>query len=496
MKKAATARPKSRRAAPPPVAALEAPSRFAGFSRNPIAYVLASLAVLVPCFWQSRLQAGDLSSHTYNAWLAQLIGMGQAPGLGIASQHTNVLFDLLLSALFRDLGAAAAQRIAVSVCVLVLFWGAFAFVSAAARRSWALAPVLAMLAYGWVFHIGFFNFYLALGLCLFAMALAWDARWRRLIAAAALLGLAYAAHGLAVAWAIGALGYVWVWRRLSRRARGYLLGASMVFIVLLRGAIAFSMPSRWYSSQVWHITGADQLWVFGDKYKFTACALAAVWIWIAAASGKRFSAFAGALAPVFILTAAAIVVIPNSILIPGYNHQLTYVAERMSLPLGVLICAMLASIRVGRAQIAAISAVALVFFGFLYADENALNGFEDQVDQVVMQLPPGQRVVLSVGDSGLQVNALTHMIDRACIGRCWSYANYEPSSAQFRIRVIGKTGIVAAIDADANGLQNGTYVVKPDDLPMFQILLDTAGQLVVRMPPVDQPLRMTMWKGL
>lgn len=496
MKKAATARPKSRRAAAPPVAAPTAPSRFAGFSRNPVAYGLASLAVLVPCFWQSRLQAGDLSSHTYNAWLAQLIGMGQAPGLAIAPQHTNVLFDLLLSALFRALGAAAAQRIAVSVCVLVFFWGAFAFVAAAARRSWALAPVLATLAYGWVFHIGFFNFYLALGLCLFAMALGWEARPRRLIAAAALLVLAYVAHGLAVAWALGALGYVWVWRRLSRRARGYLLGFGIVFIVLLRAAIAFSMPSRWYSDQMWHITGADQLWVFGDKYKLTACALAAVWIWIAAASWKALSGSAGALAPIFILTAAAMVVIPNSILIPGYNHQLAYVAERMSLPLGVLICAMLASLPVRFAHTAALGAVAIVFFGFLYADESALNRFEDQVDRVVMQLPAWQRVVLSVGDSGLEVNALTHMIDRACIGRCWSYANYEPASAQFRIRVIGKTGIVAATDADANGLQNGTYVVKPADLPMYQILMDTAGQLVVRMPPVDQPLRMTAWKGL
>jgi len=496
MKKAATARTKSRSVAPPPVAAPARPSRFAGFSRTPLAYVLTSLAVLIPCFWQSRVQAGDLASHIYNAWLAQLIGMGQAPGLGIASQHTNVLFDLLLSTLFRAVGPAAAQRIAVSVCVLVLFWGAFAFVAAVSRRSWAFAPVLAMLAYGWVFHIGFFNFYLALGLCLFAMALAWKARQTRLIGAAVLLGLAYAAHGLAVAWAIGVLVYFWLWRRLSKRARGYLLGAGIVFILAVRVAIYFSMPSRWYSNQLWHITGADQLWVFGDKYKLAAFALAAVWTWMAASRRRAFFASASVLAPVFILTAAAIVLIPNSILIPGYNHQLAYVAERMSLPLGVMICAMLANLPVRPANTAALSAVAVLFFGFLYADESALNAFEDQIDQVVMQFPPGQRVVLSVADSGLEVNALTHMIDRACIGRCWSYANYEPASAQFRIRVIGKSGIVASTDADSNRMQNGTYVVKPADLPMFQILIDQAGQLVVRMPPAGEPLQMTLWKGL
>ncbi|MGO9231695.1 MAG: hypothetical protein ACLQKA_21095, partial [Bryobacteraceae bacterium] len=44
-------------------------------------YVLASAVLLVPCFWQSRIQAGDLGSHIYNAWLAELIRQGRAPGL-------------------------------------------------------------------------------------------------------------------------------------------------------------------------------------------------------------------------------------------------------------------------------------------------------------------------------------------------------------------------------------------------------------------------------
>jgi hypothetical protein len=55
-----------------------------------------SLLLLVPCFWQPRIQAGDLSSHLYNAWLAQLIERGQAPGLTLARQSNNVLFDLML----------------------------------------------------------------------------------------------------------------------------------------------------------------------------------------------------------------------------------------------------------------------------------------------------------------------------------------------------------------------------------------------------------------
>src|SRR5438132_14290050 len=40
-----------------------------------------SAAVLIPCFWHRRIEAGALGSHVYNAWLVQLIGKEQAPAL-------------------------------------------------------------------------------------------------------------------------------------------------------------------------------------------------------------------------------------------------------------------------------------------------------------------------------------------------------------------------------------------------------------------------------
>ena len=89
-----------------------------------------SAAVLIPCVWHRRIEAGDLGSHVYNAWLAQLTEKGQAPGLYIARQWDNILFDVLLLGLAKAAGFAAAQRIAVSLCVLVFFWGVFALVSA------------------------------------------------------------------------------------------------------------------------------------------------------------------------------------------------------------------------------------------------------------------------------------------------------------------------------------------------------------------------------
>src|SRR5215472_14081142 len=107
---------------------------------------LISVLLLIPCFWQRRIQAGDLSSHIYNAWLAQQIDLGKAPGLTIAPTNTNMLFDMILSGLFRAFGSEAAQRIAVSLVVVIFFWGAFAYMSASAHAPpWFFVPCLLML---------------------------------------------------------------------------------------------------------------------------------------------------------------------------------------------------------------------------------------------------------------------------------------------------------------------------------------------------------------
>src|SRR5207302_10035002 len=89
---------------------------------------LVSAAVLVPCFWHRRIEAGDLASHVYNAWLAQLIEKGQAPGLYIAKQWNNVLFDVALLRTANLVGLAAAGKMVVSACGLVFSWGWFSFI--------------------------------------------------------------------------------------------------------------------------------------------------------------------------------------------------------------------------------------------------------------------------------------------------------------------------------------------------------------------------------
>src|ERR1035438_1137217 len=229
-------------------------------------YPLVSLLFLIPCYWQPRIQAGDLSSHIYNSWLSQLIESGRMQGLVTVRQTTNILFDLILSGLFKVVGPEAAQRIAVSLAVLTFVWGAFAFIGAVGgRRPWHLLPSIGMLAYGWVYHMGFFNFYLSLGLCFWGLSMVWDWSARRMAMATPVFVVAYVAHALPVVWAAGLVGYLLIARNLEPRLRAYVIAASFVAMVVLHAVIGRTMVSAWSPQQINLTTGLDQVWVFYAK---------------------------------------------------------------------------------------------------------------------------------------------------------------------------------------------------------------------------------------
>jgi hypothetical protein len=94
------------------------------------------------------IEAGDLGSHVYNAWLAQLIERGQAPGLYLVTKWSNVLFDLAIGWTTEWMGLPEAEKLVVPIFVLIFFWGCFALISAASRKpAWYLTPAIAMLTF-------------------------------------------------------------------------------------------------------------------------------------------------------------------------------------------------------------------------------------------------------------------------------------------------------------------------------------------------------------
>ena len=489
---------KSRATQAPPVPKPEHPA-LAALKRSRWLYVVVSVIVLAPCYWQSRLQAGDLSSHVYNAWLAQLIESGHIQGLHIASQTTNVLFDLILGGLLKAFGPGPAQRISVGLSVLIFIWGAFLFARVVSgRMPWPILPCITMLAYGWVFHMGFFNFYLSMGLCFFALALLWEPSIRRVAAAVPILIVACVAHALPVAWMAGLAAYAAVARRLSPKSRILLTAASIAVILIVRLVIAATIPSVWTRQQMIYMTGLDQVWIFDTKYYVVMVALLFLWaFWflrlLHMRSGRQL--FADAMFQICLISAAAIVILPTSMLIPGYQHALGFIADRMSLVVGICFCALLACVTPTRFERYAMTVVAIVFFAFLYRDERAINSLEDRMQHMVAGLPPGQRVISAIDDPTLRIN-LVHLIDRACVGHCFSYANYEPSTAQFRVRADGVNPYVASTYADSWLLQTGAYVVKERDLPLYQVDLDPAGQMVMKSLRAGAASGSTSWSVL
>ena len=496
-------KPDSRKTPPspaPPASPPESTSALAGLGRSRWAYVLLSLLLLAPCYWQPRVQAGDLSSHIYNSWLAQLVENGHAQGLVMVSQTTNILFDLILSGLFELLGPEAAQRIAVSLAVLTFIWGAFAFAGVVSgRRPWQIMPCIAMLAYGWVYHMGFFNFYLSLGLCLWVLALLWNWSTRRVAFAVPILILAYLAHALPVAWIGCLMLYLWLANRMSPRLRIYVIAGSLAAMLLLHAIISQTMVMHWSPQQITMTTGLDQVWVFDAKYYLVLAVLMLVWgrlfLDLVRLRGAR-QVVSGLPFQLCVISAAGVFILPTTVLIPGFHHSLVYIAERMSLGVGVCVCALLASAQPRRYERYALMVVALIFFAFLYRDERALNSFEDRMQDTVASVPPGQRVISAIDDPGLRVNALAHVIDRACLGHCYSYANYEPSTAQFRLRAIADNPYVIATYQDSWLLQAGGYVVKERDLPLYQVDVDAGGRMFVRILKAGETCGSTYWKIL
>jgi hypothetical protein len=439
--------------------------------RGSIAILLFSAALLIPCFWQSRIQSADLSSHIYNAWLATRIHQGIAPGLWISPQSNNILFDVMLEWFLVRVGPSWAQRIAVSVSVLVFGWSAAFFVFRAAGRNWwVVAPCIAMLAYGFIFHMGFFNFYLSTGFCLWYLGIVWGKSLRVHAFATPILVLAYVAHPFPLVWGLAAAVYGLVAARTKPPHRPWLLLLGFSAILAARFILTHRYAFTWSINQLTFISGANQLALFDLKYTLPVAGILLIWAILLHNLIKRqgLANLASSIPfQLWLLNAAAVVLIPDAILFPHFGRPLSFIAQRLSLGAGLMMIATVAQVSPTRAAKVALVSLTLLFFGFLFADERQLNHREDQLDAALHAIPPSQRVIASLTNQSLRSLCFHHALDRACIGRCFSYANHEPSSLQFRIRARADNRVVLDDRADVDAVSAGTYKVQSRDLPLY-----------------------------
>jgi hypothetical protein len=438
-----------------------------------------SVALLAPCVWHRRIEAGDLASHAYNAWLAQLIAKGQAPGLYIARQWNNVLFDVALLRVANLVGLGAAQKVVVSICVLVFFWGVFTFIRTITERPpWFLTPCVAMLAYGYSFNMGFMNYYLSLGLACFGLAILWRARRIDWVAGALLALLAMLAHPIGFFWMVGTLAYVKVrekmpgWWKLTPPLAAVGAFAAICWYTSRRPALL----ADWDRGPFYFYNGADQLGLYGKRYFFLAGAAFLFGVFCVAVDlygrwreGASWKPFELPL-ELYLVTFCATALLPENLRPSIYGGWIGLLGSRLTTISAILGLGFVGLLKPRRWRLAGFGVCAMFFFAFLYQDTGRLNRLEANAEKLVSDLPPGTRVIVTVRAPADSRIAFTgHAVERACIGHCFSYANYEPASREFRVRVRKGSPVVTSSTDDAEDMAAGEYEVDDTDLPIKQI---------------------------
>jgi hypothetical protein len=436
-------------------------------------FAAISILVLVPCFWLPRIEAGDLGSHSYNAWLTSLVEKEQAPGLWIAPQKNNVLFDILLLRLGSLLGFAVGEKVAVCIAVLLFLWGGFALMSVVAGRpAWFLLPVLIMLAYGWTFHMGFFNFYISLGLAFIALAIFWRARGRVYLYVLPLVPLIWVAHPMGLLWFVMVAGYIGASRWLNPRLYLLLMGAALSCLLALRFYLAGRYRVSWWKGRYTDLLGTGQI-VLGTRYEFLSIAL------IVAIAGcvllhyldvrRQGREVFPLSAQLYVLGVLGIALLPDAVWFPWYREPISLITSRFTLGVAVLGCCALSTMRVPKLFAMLCGVLALGYFALVYRDAAETFALEKEAEALVAKLPKGSRVITTIYPFRGSRVFVHHVVDRACIGNCFNFDNYEPSSGAFRLRADPGNRIVVPSEVDANHMMIGNYVVRREDLPLWQI---------------------------
>ena len=460
------------------------------FSREHAAlFATVSVLIVVPCFWHRHIEAGDLPSHTYNAWLAQLIHDGKAPGLYLQWRWNNILFDLMLSAGGRQFGFVLGPKIAVAIATLVFFWGVFSFASAlTGRTAWLVAPCIAMLAYGYTFHMGFFNYYLSIGLACFGLAVLWQPQKIDWIAAAIFLFLATLAHPIGALWLIAAFAYIAFRRKFNGNA-GLVIPALVIasfsaFHYYLARVATFEVD--WPNHPAWFFTGLDQFVIHNSRYRVFSIVIiltfvtSFIWGLVAHRRDSQSSSsmpslgFACSsfllLVELYLVSFVGVLLLPQDMRLDPDGAWIGLIVSRLTIVAAIFAICAVNCLRPHKALLVGGFIVAIPFFTALYRDGAVLNRIEQHAEALTAQLPYGTRVVPTLlPDPDSRIIFINHILDRACVGRCFTYSNYEPSSRQFRVRVLPGSPVATDSVADSQEMEGGEYVVQPEDLPLKNV---------------------------
>jgi hypothetical protein len=171
----------------------------------------------------------------------------------------------------------------------------------------------------------------------------------------------------------------------------------------------------------------------------------------------------------YLLAMFSALLLPDAIHFPAPTATIALLTERLTSITAVVGCCVLGAMHPRKWHFAATAVIAGAFFVFLYQDTAIVNRMEAQAVQLVSKLPPNQRVLATIEPFPGSRILNQHIIDRACIGRCFSYGNYEPGSRVFRVRATPGNPYVLDSYELATETEEGDYLVEPSDLPLYEV---------------------------
>jgi hypothetical protein len=234
----------------------------------------------------------------------------------------------------------------------------------------------------------------------------------------------------------------------------------------------FSWPERPF----YVFNGLDQFVLYSARYRFVAYALLAIFVfWLASEYFQRRETpiFSGPFflsLELYLVAFCVISLLPQNLRDGPYSAWIGLLVSRLTVISAIFALCTLSTVRPIKPAAVATLACSIFFFTLLFRDSATLNRLDAHAESLTASLPFGTLVIPTLAsppDSRIQF--VHHIVDRACIGHCFTYSNYEPSSTQFHVRVSPGSPLIAYRAADAQEMEAGNYIVRASDPPFVDI---------------------------
>ena len=344
-----------------------------------------------------------------------------------------------MEALLRLAGPLWAERVTVASAVL-LYWGAFYLIHrATGSRPWFLTP------YSRDAHVraGFSSRIPELlrihGIQPLHTRAAVAADAVRFLLALPLAALALLAHALPFAWAIFSMAFLYLARKIKANWRWLLLPGGIALLVAVRTILVTLFPHQHPSTTlnvygIAGLTGVEQVWLYGAQYLIVCLGLLIVFaVLVLERTRGRSGAFRS--------RGAALDPASRRVRAASFRDPVPAIPARAGLHSAAHLVPV-SRLRVhsgGQPEPRPMDPTSWSLWP-RYSLRFCISTTEHSTTSEMKSLRSWKHFRRASASwlysrTRYWIESSAHVIDRACIGHCFSYANYEPATAQFRVRV-------------------------------------------------------------